>query len=58
MNMAAKVGHVDMLNFFHVVNMHTICYVLGICFLLNLISTLVPAWRYARIPIVDALNRR
>lgn len=53
-----SVNGVDVLNFFHIINFSTICYVILICFLLNLISTLLPAWRYARISIVEALNRR
>ena len=53
-----SVKGVDVLNFFHIINFSTICYVILICFLLNLISTLLPAWRYARISIVEALNRR
>ena len=58
MNRALSVGDSDVLQFFHVVNLSTICYVIVICFLLNLLSTLVPAWRYARISIVDALNKK
>lgn len=44
--------------FWHVISPITIVYVVLICFLLNLISTLLPAWRYARMPIVEALNRK
>ena len=46
------------IEFWHVISPITIVYVVLICFLLNLISTLLPAWRYARMPIVEALNRK
>lgn len=44
--------------FWHVVDFTTVGYVFVVCFVLNLVSTLVPAWRYCRVPIVDALNRK
>lgn len=45
-------------SFWHLVDPVTVCYVIVVCFLLNLISTLLPAWRYTRMPIVEALNRK
>lgn len=49
---------ISTLSFWHVIDLTTVGYVLVICFVLNLVSTLLPAWRYARVPIVDALNKR
>lgn len=48
----------SLVEFWHVINPVTALYVVIICFMLNLVSTLLPAWRYARMSIVDALNRR
>ncbi len=46
------------IEFWHIVNPMTVLYVITICFLLNLVSTLIPAWRYSRMPIVEALNKK
>jgi putative ABC transport system permease protein len=37
-------------------NLPVFAIALGICFLLNLLSSLIPAWRYARREIIDSLN--
>jgi len=49
---------VSSISFWHLISPVTIGYVIGACLLLNIVSTLLPAWRYARMPVVDALNRR
>lgn len=49
---------VSYIEFWHVINPVTIACVVLVCFMLNLISTLLPAWRYARMPIVEALNKK
>lgn len=54
----AGLEEVSSLSFWHVVDVSTVCYVLILCFVLNLISTLLPAWRYTRKSIVEALNRK
>ena len=46
------------IRFWHVIDLTTVGYVLAVTFLLNLVSTLLPAWRYCRVPVVDALNKR
>lgn len=56
--LGAGLEEVSSLSFWHVVDVSTVCYVLILCFVLNLISTLLPAWRYTRKPIVEALNRK
>jgi len=51
-------GGISSVTFWHLVSPVTVGYVLGACFLLNLFSTLLPAWRYTRMSIVEALNRK
>lgn len=45
-------------SFWHVVDGTTACYVILLCFALNLLSTLLPAWRYARRPVAETLNHK
>jgi putative ABC transport system permease protein len=39
-------------------NMPVFAIALGICFLLNLLSALIPAWRYSHREIIDSLNAK
>lgn len=49
---------ISALSFWHIINFSTLGCVVFLCFLLNMISTLVPAWYYSRISIVNALNKK
>ncbi|MDR0756552.1 MAG: FtsX-like permease family protein, partial [Tannerella sp.] len=39
-------------------NLHVFGIALGVCFLLNLMTALIPAWRYSRRPIVSSLHAK